>query len=78
VTPMDVLNVVLAFFPWGFTKLAILILVLIYIVFSAVIVRQEQLMSKVVEIPFSPILRVAALAHLFASIGAFGLALILL
>jgi len=66
------------FFPWGFTKLAILILIGLYIIFAAIIVRQETLMSKVVEIPFSPILRVTAISHFIASVVIFLLAFILL
>jgi len=49
-----------------------------YIIFAAIIVRQEQLMAKVVEIPFSPILRIIAISHLIASFVVFFLALTLL
>lgn len=76
--PTDVFSTFTAFFPWGFLKVAILIMLFMYIVFAAVMVRQEQLMAKVVEIPFSPVLRVVALAHLVAAAGLFLLALLLL
>lgn len=66
------------FFPWGFLKLGILVLLGIYIVFAAVIVRQEQLMSKIVEVPFSPVLRLVSIVHLIASIGVFFIALFFL
>ncbi len=74
----SIINLFLVFFPWGFVKLAILILIGLYIIFAAVIVRQEQLMARVVEIPFSPILRIISLVHLIATFVAFVLALILL
>lgn len=74
----DFLNIFLDFFPWGFVKIAILILIGLYVIFAAVIVRQEQLMSKVVEIPTSPVLRLVAILHLLASVAVFFLALVLL
>ncbi|HCM37437.1 MAG: hypothetical protein UV61_C0010G0006 [Candidatus Gottesmanbacteria bacterium GW2011_GWB1_43_11] len=74
----DLTQAVLAFFPWGFAKLAILVLIGIYIVFAAIMVRQEQLMAKVIEIPFSPILRLVALVHLLASVIVWLLALVLI
>ncbi len=75
---IDFFNTVAGFFPWGFTKLAIIILIMFYIVFAAIIVRQEQLMSRIVEIPYSPTLRLISLIHLVASIGVFFLAFILI
>lgn len=72
------LNIILSFFPWGLLKLGIIILVLMYVIFAAVIVRQENLMAKVVEIPFSPILHVVALVHFFVSLIALVLVLVLL
>lgn len=76
--PADFVNLLIFFFPWGYIKLATLILLAIYIVFSGVIVRQEQLMSKVVEIPNSPLLRVVAVIHLLVSLAVFLLVLVLL
>jgi hypothetical protein len=67
-----------AFFPFGFIKLSVLLLLGMYSVVAAIIVRQEQLMARVVEIPFSPLLRVIALVHLIAAIGVFFLSLIFL
>ncbi len=74
----DLVTFLISFFPWGVVKLAILILIAMYIIFAAIIVRQEQLMAKVVEIPFSPILRIIAISHLIASFVVFFLALTLL
>lgn len=65
-------------FPWGFIKIGILILLAMYIIFAAVVARQQTLMSKVVFIPDTPLLKFMVLLHLFASIGVFVLALMLL
>lgn len=50
----------------------------LYIVFAAVILRQEQLMSQVLEEAFEPVLRFAAILHLIAAIAVFLLALLIL
>lgn len=50
----------------------------LYIIFAFVIVRQEQLMAHVLEESFEPVLRLVCVLHLFAAIGVFPLALILL
>lgn len=64
----EVFTFIRLFFPWGMLKLGITIMVLLYTIFAAIIVRQEQLMSKVVEIPFSLVLRLVAIFHLVVSI----------
>jgi hypothetical protein len=51
---------------------------LIYTVFAAVLVRQEQLMAHVLEEQFQPILRLLVIAHLIATVGLLLLAIILL
>lgn len=73
---IHIFDFLLSFFPWGYVKLAVLLLVFLYIIFAAVIVRQETLMSRVVYIPSFPILRFVVLAHFFASIALFFLTLI--
>ena len=75
---MNIITLLMAAFPWGYVKLAILIMILLYGVFAAVIVRQEQLMAKVVEVPQSPLLRLVALVHLVVAIGTLFLSFILL
>ncbi len=50
----------------------------LYIVFAAVILRQEQLMANVLEESFEPVLRLAAYIHLAAAVGVFFLALFIL
>lgn len=75
----DIFTGLLAFFPWGFLKVGILLVILIYIVFAALVVRQETLMSRVVvgTPPFSPLLKIVARAHFVAVVGIFFLALFL-
>ena len=78
-TAVDLINIIVSFFPWGFIKLFTLLLIFIYLVFAAIIIRQETLMSQVVGIPpLSPALRIVAIAHMLAAVGMFFLALILL
>lgn len=50
----------------------------LYIVFAAVILRQEQLMADVLEESFEPVLRLASFLHLVAAVAVFGLALLIL
>ncbi len=71
-------NFFISFFPYGFIKIMVLTIVAIYLVFASVIVRQEHLMSHVVEIPSSTLLRFISILHLLAVITAFFLALLLL
>lgn len=56
------------FFPYGFIKLMIILALVIYVVFSFVILQQESLMSKVVNTKFSFILRTIAIGHLLAAL----------
>lgn len=50
----------------------------VYVLFSAVIVRQEQLMAHVLEESFEPVLKMLTVVHLLIAVGVFGLACILL
>ncbi len=72
-TPPDITSA--AFFS---VKLIILIGIAVYTVFSAVIVRQEQLMANVLEEAFEPIIRVLTIIHLVAAISVFIFALFIL
>ncbi|MEK7577534.1 MAG: DUF5657 family protein [Patescibacteria group bacterium] len=49
-----------------------------YCLFAVVIIRQEQLMANVLEETFEPVLRLAAIIHLVASIAIFFAAILLL
>ena len=59
-------------------KLIMLLGIVVYAVFAAVIVRQEQLMAHVLEEKFEPILRSLSLIHLAAAIALFLFALVIL
>ena len=59
-------------------KILILISLSLYAIFSAVIIRQEQLMAHVLEESFEPILRILVLIHFFAALGVLFLAFVLL
>lgn len=50
----------------------------LYIVFAFVILRQEQLMSHVLEEAFEPVLRMVSVVHFIASIVIFVMSIILL
>lgn len=63
---------------WIFIKIFALIGLVVYLVFAAIIVRQEQLMANVLEETFEPILRVMSLIHLIAALAVFLLAIIIL
>lgn len=65
-------------FPYGFLKIAILILTGMYIIFAFIVLRQEQLIAQMVEIPFSPILRIIVWLHVVAAIAAFVIPLLFL
>jgi hypothetical protein len=63
---------------WLGVKIMALLGLAIYIVFSAVIVRQEQLMAKVLEASSERVLSLLAWLHLGAAVVVFLLALIIL
>lgn len=60
-------------------KTVLLIIIFIYGIFAVVVVRQVQLMNRVVtEANFSPVLMTVALIHLFAVLTIFFLTVILI
>jgi len=63
---------------WLFFKIMIIVGIGLYSVFAGIIVRQEQLMSRVLEAATEPLLRLFVLLHLFASLGVLLAAIILL
>lgn len=72
---------ILSFFTGNFvallTKLILLIIIFLYGIFAAVVLRQVQLMNKVVtEVGFSPVLFTVAILHFIAVVGVFVLAII--
>lgn len=63
---------------WLVVKVFALIALLIYIIFSLVIVRQVNLMTETLEVGFEAPLKLAAIVHVVLAIGVFALALIIL
>lgn len=60
-------------------KTFLLIIIFLYGIFAVVVVRQVQLMNRVVtEANFSPVLMTVALIHLFAVLAVFFLTVILI
>lgn len=59
-------------------KILTLIGIVVYLVFAAVMVRQEKLMADVLEEGFEPVLRLLTWLHLAAAVFVFLLALVLL
>ncbi len=72
-TPPDIAST--AFFT---IKLIVLVGVAVYAAFAAIIVRQEQLMTHVLEEAFEPIIKLLTAIHLAAAIALFIFALITL
>jgi len=63
---------------WLSLKILSLVGIGLYTIFAAIMVRQEQLMSEVLEEQFEPILRLITIIHLAASLIVFALAIVLL
>lgn len=59
-------------------KILFLLGLLLYSIFAAVLVRQEQLMADVLEEAFEPIIRFLVIGHLAVAVGIFVLAFFLL
>lgn len=77
-TPEQFLFVLVSWWPWIFIKLFILILLLFYIIFAAICLRQIDLMNQVVEAQISPSLKLIGFLHLGAAVFIFFLAIFLL
>lgn len=75
---MEPIIPVLGFSVWAVVKLLFLFGLLVYIIFSLVVIRQVNLMTKTLEVGFESPLKTAAVVHLLLAIGVFILALIIL
>ncbi len=69
--------------PTGFTiwvviKILIIIFLAIYVIFSLVLIRQVQLMTKTLEIGFEKQLQFLSLVHLLFALGVLAFAVIIL
>lgn len=63
---------------WVGAKILVLLGLFIYLIFSAVIIRQEQLMANVLEESFEPILRTLAIIHFIVALVVTILAIVIL
>ncbi len=72
------MNIDIAFITGLILKSFVLLGLGLYGIFAVVMVRQEHLMADVLEEGFEPVLRLLMYIHLFAAIGTFLLAVMLL
>lgn len=72
------MNNLLDFGFLGLVKVFLWILLLMFVVFSFVVVRQVQLMSKVLTVPISGGFKIVALGLLIYAIGIFAISLVVL
>lgn len=78
-TPDQFINLFQTDFVPLIIKLFILLLIFLYGIFAAVVLRQIQIMNKVVtEVGFSPLLFTVALFHFGAVVAIFILAILLI
>ena len=71
-TPIVISSVLL------FVKILIITGLVVYTAFAAIIVRQEQLMTGVMDEGFDPVLKLLVFVHLAASVGVIFIAFLLL
>lgn len=72
------MNLLVDFGFLGIVRFFLWILLLMFIVFSLVVVRQVQLMSRVLEVPISGGLKIVALGLLIFAAGIFIISVIVL
>jgi hypothetical protein len=63
---------------WLILKIVTLVGIGVYIIFAGVMVRQENLMSHVLEEDFEPVLKILTFIHLVLAVIVFFLALLFL
>lgn len=61
----------LGFTPFAMIKMGLLILILLYIAFGFIVLRQTNTMSKVVEADVSATIQLISLIHFLAIVGLF-------
>jgi hypothetical protein len=62
----------------GLVKVFLWMLLFMFVIFSFVVVRQVQLMSKVLTVPISGGLKIVALGLMIYAIGIFAISLVIL
>lgn len=63
---------------WSLLKIGILFALLIYVIFSVVVVKQVRLMTETLDVDFGKVIGAVATLHLIFAIFVFFLALIIL
>ena len=63
---------------WFIAKIMVMFLLLLYLVFSYVIVKQTKIMTETLELGFEKVIKMISLIHFVLAIGTFFLALIIL
>lgn len=69
---------ILSFSIWPIIKIFILILLVLYIIFAFVVVRQVQLMTKTLEVGFESQLKFLSLLHFLFAIAVLVFAILIL
>lgn len=64
--------------PWLVVKIGILVFLIFYVFFAAILNRQVTLMNQVLEAKFSPVIKLLAVIHLFVTIFILIIALLFL
>ena len=68
----------ISFWPWAYVKFFLLVLMVFYLIFSAILFRQIDLMSQMVEAQITPALKLVGLIHLGLALAVFLAVLVLL
>ena len=63
---------------WIIAKIMIMFALLLYLVFSYVIIRQTKIMTETLELGFEKVIKLISFIHFVLAIGTFFLALIIL
>lgn len=70
-TPEQFFSLLISFWPWAYVKFFLLVLMVFYLIFSAILLRQIDLMSQMVEAQITPGLKLVGLIHLGMALAVF-------
>lgn len=77
-TQEQLIGLLISFWPWAYLKFFLLVLMVFYLVFAAILLRQIDLMSQMVEAQITPALKLIGLIHLVLALAVFFAALFIL
>lgn len=77
-TPEQLILLLISFWPWAYVKFFLLVLMIFYLIFAAILFRQIDLMSRMVEAQITPALKLIGLIHLGMALAVFLAVLVLL